>query len=183
MSPADRFRAGLSDDHRDPGAAAGLAGAATRWSGAPVGYRCPFCDLVTGHPSPPTVSTAEDVVHRDDEVLAFVAARWWPDNPGHVLVIPVEHVENLYELPDRLAVPLLRVVRAVAVAMKTAYGCDGVTLRQNNERAGGQTVWHHHTHVVPRWRQDFFRHHTFGDVRPAADRARYADLLRAGLAL
>lgn len=152
-----------------------------RWSHAPAGYRCPFCDVATGRASPPTWSRESDVVLRSPQVVTFVAARWWPDNPGHALVIPAAHVENVYDLGDELAVPLLRAVRAVARAMKTAYGCDGVTIRQNNEPAGGQDVWHHHQHVVPRWAGDWYRSLSLGYVRDPAERAIYADRLRQAI--
>lgn len=151
------------------------------WSHAPAGYRCPFCDVATVRPTPPTWSSEGDIVLHDPQVVAFVAARWRPDNPGHVLVIPCAHVENVYDLTDELAVPLLRTVRSVARAMKTAYHCDGITVRQNNEPAGSQDVWHYHQHVIPRWTGDRYRSLGLGDIRPPAERATYADRLRTAL--
>ncbi|WCO65198.1 HIT family protein [Iamia majanohamensis] len=88
------------------------------------------------------------------DVFVKVNPGWWPRNPGSVLVIPVEHHENLYELPLRLATPMLRAVQSAASAMRTAYGCDGISTRRHNEPAGNQDVWHHHVHVIPRWEGD-----------------------------
>ncbi|MCY3783074.1 MAG: HIT domain-containing protein [Chloroflexi bacterium] len=73
-----------------------------------------------------------------------------PDSPGNDLVIPLAHHENIYALPDDLAARVAHVARRVAMAMRRGYPCDGVTVRQNNEPAGGQDVWHLHTHVIPR---------------------------------
>ena len=96
-------------------------------------------------------------------------------------MIPLAHYENLYALPDDLAARVAQVARRVAIAMRTGYPCDGVTVRQNNEPAGGQDVWHLHTHVVPRYVGD--RSTEARIVRPdAAERARYAVRLRQSLA-
>ncbi len=56
---------------------------------APDGYDCPFCRLADGLDT--TLSSQDDVVYRDDSVTAFLSAGWWPNNPGHVLIIPSEH--------------------------------------------------------------------------------------------
>ncbi|MCE2449016.1 MAG: HIT family protein [Candidatus Latescibacteria bacterium] len=78
-----------------------------------------------------------------------------------------------HELAGRIA----HMVRCVAVAIRTGYPCDGVTVRQNNEPAGGQDVWHLHTHVIPRHIGDGM--HLGVPVRADdRDRARYADRLR-----
>ena len=80
--------------------------------------------------------------------------KWKPSNPGAALVIPIKHYENIYELPDMLGGPIQRAVRETALAMKSAYGCDGVSTRQHNEPAGNQDVWHFHIHVFPRYAGD-----------------------------
>jgi len=80
--------------------------------------------------------------------------KWWPRNPGSVLVIPNGHYENVYDLPVELGTPIQRAVRSAAIAMKAAFGCDGVSTRQHNEPDGNQVVWHYHVHVFPRWSDD-----------------------------
>ena len=87
------------------------------------------------------------------------------------------HHENIYTLPDELAGRIAHMVRRVAVAIRTGYPCDGVTVRQNNEPAGGQDVWHLHTHVIPRYIGDgkYLGVPVRADDR---DRARYAGRLR-----
>lgn len=121
-------------------------------SHAPEGYDCPFCRLAGGGAT--SRSDQDDVVYRDGHVTAFIAASWWPNNPGHVLVIPNAHYENVYELPPALGTPIQRAVRDIALAMKATYGCDGVSTRQHNEPHGNQDVWHYHVHVFPRFAGD-----------------------------
>lgn len=143
-------------------------------SHAPDGYVCPFCrNIATGESDLPL-----DIIHRDDDVLVKVNPGWWPNNPGSVLVIPIQHHENVFDLPVELGTPIQRAVLSAAIAMKAAYGCDGVSTRQHNEPAGNQDVWHYHVHVFPRWEGDGL----YGSHRSPADPTemrRRADLLRA----
>lgn len=90
-------------------------------SHAPHDYACPFCRLIAGADLGPSGSTQRDLVYRDDDVLAFVASKWWPNNKGHVLVVPAAHYENIYELPPDLATPIQRLTRDIALAMKEIY--------------------------------------------------------------
>lgn len=146
-------------------------------SHAPSGYDCPFCRLVAGRAT--ELTDQRDVVHRDDGATAFMSPHWWPGNPGHVLVVPDGHHENLYELPAAAGHAMQDLVRTIALALKRAYGCHGVSVRQNNEPAGGQDVWHVHTHVVPRYTGDAF-HRRIGEfaLSPTPQRHRRAELLR-----
>lgn len=125
-------------------------------------------------------SRESDVVYRDAQVIALIAAKQWPGTPGHVLIVPTAHHENLYTLPDDLGARIHALSRRVALAMKAAYGCEGVSLRQHNEPAGNQDVWHYHLHVFPRWAGDDL-YLTHGAVMPAQRRAGYAARLRANL--
>jgi histidine triad (HIT) family protein len=123
-----------------------------------------------------------DIVWQDDRTTAFIAPRWWPSNHGHVLVIPNLHVENLYAIDDELLGAVYSTVRRVAIALKEAYGCDGVSTRQHNEPGGNQDVWHLHVHVFPRYFGDrlYERHEEVRWTTPA-ERAPYAAKLRAVL--
>jgi histidine triad (HIT) family protein len=80
-----------------------------------------------------------------------VNVKWWPNNRGGLLVVPVDHHENVFDLPPDLGMPIQWAVRQASMALKSAFGCDGVSTRQHNQPAGNQDVWHHHTHVFPRW--------------------------------
>lgn len=143
-------------------------------SHAPAGYRCPFCrDINDGISDYPL-----EIVHQNDDVFVKVNPKWWPNNPGAVLVIPNRHYENIYDLPDELALPIHRAARAAAIAMKEAFACDGVSTRQHNEPAGLQDVWHYHLHVFPRWHNDDL-YALPGTFMPATDIAERAEQLRA----
>jgi histidine triad (HIT) family protein len=121
-------------------------------SHAPAGYECPMCHLLAGHST--EIDAVEDIVRRTDGAAAFVASQWWPNNPGHVMVVPTEHHENLYSIPADAYAAVGDLVREVAVAIRATYGCDGVSTRQHNEPAGNQDVWHLHVHVFPRYEGD-----------------------------
>ena len=149
-------------------------------SHAPDGWKCIFCEIVSGGETPVTKRMA--VVERTPTMTSFVASHWWPANPGHVLVIPNEHVEHLYQFPDDLGSDLMRMTKRVAIAMKLAYRCDGVSTRQHNEPAGYQDVWHFHQHVFPRWTGDsLYERHGERSLATVADIAERAAALRAEL--
>lgn len=116
---------------------------------APQGYVCPFCVLVAGGDNEAPYSVQSDVVLRTGKATAFISSTWWPNNPGHVLVVPDAHVENLYDLKPEVGAEVLDAARRVALAFKAVYRCGGVSTRQHNEPAGGQEVWHYHVHVFP----------------------------------
>lgn len=145
---------------------------------APDGYDCPFCRLAKGLDS--DRSSQDDVIYRDGDVTALISLHWRPNNPGHVLVVPNGHFENVYDLPPELGTPIQRVIRNVAIAMKRAYGCDAVSTVQHNEPHGNQDVWHYHVHVFPRYEGDDL----YGSrrrMKTAEERRPYADMLRNAL--
>ena len=123
---------------------------------APLEYDCPFCLLVQGKESLQGQLKQTDIVFRTADVTAFMATRKYPNNQGHVLVIPNEHFENIYDLPLALSSKIHILSRDIALAMKAEYQCDGITLRQHNEPAGDQNIWHYHLHVIPRYQNDDF---------------------------
>jgi diadenosine tetraphosphate (Ap4A) HIT family hydrolase len=112
---------------------------------------CPFCAYAAGE------FTSELIVFEDEDVLVVPCRGQKPGNRGHCLVVPRAHVPNIYELPDALAAPVLRAVSAAARASKKAFCADGVSVRQNNDAASGQDVFHLHFHVVPRFVGDDFQ--------------------------
>jgi histidine triad (HIT) family protein len=118
----------------------------------PDGYACPFCALLAGEPD--GISVVEDIVRRAELATAFISPRWWPNNPGHVLVVPNAHQENLYDLTPEYGHAVADLVREVAIAIRSSYFCAGTSTRQHNEPAGYQDVWHHHVHVFPRYQGD-----------------------------
>src|SRR5229473_991942 len=78
-------------------------------------YCCPFCLLAQTTPS--SWTTLDDIVLKDEQVLAFVSPTSWPNNPGHVVVvIPIQHFENIYDLPVEMGGVLHAATRTVALA-------------------------------------------------------------------
>lgn len=113
---------------------------------------CTFCAVGAGADGART--TRADVVHRDERTTAFVAAKWWRGNEGHVLVIPNRHARDLYEIANEDLAAVGRTAKLVAAAIRASYGCEGTSMRQHNEPGGGQDVFHFHVHVFPRWAGD-----------------------------
>jgi len=109
---------------------------------------CVFCEIINGQ-IPCTK------VHEDSLTLAFMDIG--EVNPGHVLVAVKPHVENIFGLDDTLAAAVFQTAVRVARAVKIAYSPEGVTLYQANGPAAGQTVFHFHMHLVPRYAKDGMR--------------------------
>jgi len=106
---------------------------------------CVFCKIVAGQ-------IPSSKVHEDELTLAFMDIG--QVNPGHVLVAVKPHVENIFGLDDRLAGAVFQTAARVARAVQEAYAPAGVTLYQANGPAAGQTVYHFHLHIVPRYDKD-----------------------------
>lgn len=106
---------------------------------------CIFCKILAGE----IPSTA---VYEDDDFKAILDVS--PAARGHVIILPKNHAANIYELPDEDASKIMVVAKKIATAIEKAYHCDGVNILQNNGEAAGQTVFHLHVHVIPRFRGD-----------------------------
>ncbi len=106
---------------------------------------CVFCRIVARE-IPATV------VHEDEHTLAFMDLG--QVNPGHVLVAVKAHAENLYALNDGQAGAVLRAAARVARAIRDAFAPQGLSVYQANGKAAGQTVFHYHVHLVPRYEGD-----------------------------
>jgi histidine triad (HIT) family protein len=151
-------------------------------SHAPQGYLCPFCELLAGglH-SADNLCAPTDLIYRSDEVAVIMACDGFGPHGGHAMVIPVDHHEALYDLPDTVAANIMYETRRIALAMKLAWDPEGTSTRQHNEPAGNQHVWHYHQHVFPRFAGD----NLYGHLRhrvSVEERAQKAAQLRAALA-
>jgi len=111
-------------------------------------------------------------VYEDASTLAFMDVM--PQAEGHTLVIPKVAAENLFDLPAADLRTLIEVTQSVAVAVRRAFQPDGLTLMQFNGSEAGQTVFHIHFHVVPRYAGSPLRSHS----RQMADNAVLADHAR-----
>lgn len=106
---------------------------------------CIFCKLANG--DIPTRSIYED---DDFNVILDMG----PATRGHALILPKNHSANLYELPDEEAGKVMKLAKKLATEMTEKLGCDGFNLVQNNGEAAGQTVFHFHLHLIPRYKDD-----------------------------
>ena len=147
---------------------------------APEDYICPFCLVVQGIENEHVLTRQADVVYRDDVVTSVISPHQRPNNRGHVVIFPNQHFENIYDLPDYLAASVHRLARGIAIAMKAAYACEGVSTVQHNEPAGNQDVWHYHLHLFPRYTDDGL-YSSQRELMAADERAGYAQKLRAKL--
>ena len=123
------------------------------------GYVCPLCQIARGVPT--SMGSQEDsVLYRDLFIVVFVAGKWWRCAPGHVIIMPRNHIENIYDMPNDMGHRIFDYSKVVALALKKGYKCEGVSVRQHNEPAGNQDVWHYHLHVHPRYHGDnlYLRH-------------------------
>lgn len=103
-------------------------------------------------------------VYEDDIALAFLDIM--PQADGHTLVIPKLAVRGLFDMPADAWGPFMQRVQKVSVAVKAAMGAEGLNLRQFDGAAGGQTVFHLHVHIVPRWEGVALRRHGELTERP-----------------
>ena len=88
-------------------------------------------------------------VYEDEQTLAFMDVM--PQAPGHTLVIPKQSAENLFDLDPAAGAAVLNTTQKIASAARVAFSADGIMLNQFNGSAAGQTVFHFHIHVIPRF--------------------------------
>lgn len=106
---------------------------------------CIFCKIANG-------DLPSEKVYEDEHVFAFMDIT--PVTKGHLLVIPKNHYENVYDLPADEASHLFSVVPKLAQALKETFqqeGMKGLNLLQNNGAEAGQSVFHFHMHLIPRY--------------------------------
>lgn len=103
---------------------------------------CVFCKIINGE-----LPSAK--VYEDEHVFAFLDLS--QVTKGHTLVIPKEHVPNVYELSEEVAANLFKAVPKIANAVKKAYEPIGLNVLNNNGEAAGQSVFHIHLHIIPRY--------------------------------
>ena len=108
---------------------------------------CIFCKIANGEFSSYTL-------YEDDDFRVIFDIN--PATKGHALILPKEHYKNLFELDDETAAKALVVAKKVATALSNELGCDGFNLLQNNGELAGQTVFHFHIHLIPRYKDDSF---------------------------
>ena len=106
---------------------------------------CIFCKLANG------VFETNTLYEDDDFRVIFDAS---PATKGHVLILPKEHAANVFELSEETASKVFVLVKKIATVLKEVTGCEGVNILQNNGEIAGQTVFHFHMHIIPRYKGD-----------------------------
>ena len=117
-------------------------------------------------------------VYEDDHTLAFMDVM--PQSPGHTLVIPKVEAENLYDIDTATGGAVMATTRKVATAVLAAMKADGIMINQFNGPAAGQTVFHFHMHIVPRFDGVPLRKHS-GDMEDPAVLEEHAAKIRSEL--
>jgi len=150
---------------------------------APAEYDCPFCHIAKREPTQKGPSEP-GIIFQTPDVTAFIAGKWWRSNPGHVVIIPNTHIENLYDMPEALGHAIFDASKKVAIALKEVYQCDGTSTRQHNEPAGNQDAFHFHLHVFPRYTGDnLYLNQNDNYWASLEEQKPYADKLRSYFAL
>lgn len=121
-----------------------------------MGNDCPFCRIVA------SVEDDADIVRETDDSIAIVPLA--PATRGHLLLIPKEHVPDVWSLSTELAEALARDLLPLAHALRTAMEPAGMNVINSSGVAATQTVMHLHIHLVPRWPDD-----AIGDIWPPSD--------------
>lgn len=106
---------------------------------------CIFCKLATGQI--PTHS-----IYEDEDFKVIMDAN--PASKGHCIILPKTHAENLMELPEEYCEKILSVAKKCCSVLMNVLHCDGINVLQNNGAAAGQTVFHLHVHLIPRYEGD-----------------------------
>lgn len=106
---------------------------------------CIFCKLANGEIPSATL-------YEDDEFRVILDLG--PATKGHALILPKEHYANLYEIDEDVLAKAHKLAKKMVIKMTEVLGCDGYNIVQNNGEAAGQTVFHFHIHLIPRYKND-----------------------------
>ena len=106
---------------------------------------CIFCKIAAGEIPSSTIYEDEDF-----RVILDLG----PATKGHALILPKKHFRNIFEMDDETAAKVFVLAKKLACAMKETLHCDGLNVVQNNEEIAGQTVFHFHMHIIPRYEND-----------------------------
>lgn len=106
---------------------------------------CIFCKIANGE-------IPSKTLYEDDSFRVILDIS--PASKGHAIILVKNHAENIYNLSDEDAGKIYVVAKKVAIAMQKVLKCDGMNILQNNGEAAGQTVFHLHMHVIPRYNGD-----------------------------
>ena len=106
---------------------------------------CIFCKLANG-------DIPTNTIYEDDDFRVFLDAA--PATKGHCLIVPKQHFGCLEDLDDGIASKVMPLAKKMMILLKEKLSWDGFNVVQNNGEVAGQTVFHFHTHLIPRYKGD-----------------------------
>lgn len=110
-----------------------------------IDHDCIFCKIASGE-------IPSKTLYEDNEFRVILDIS--PASKGHAIILPKTHITNIFDIEEPEASKLLLIVKKVASAMKEYLHYDGINILQNNGKAAGQTVFHLHVHLIPRYKED-----------------------------
>ncbi len=109
---------------------------------------CVFCEIVSG-------TEKAEILYEDQDTIAFLDIR--PFNFGHSLIVPRKHYENFLDVPSSQLQLLINITQMITAAIKESLMPEGFNILANNGSAAGQTIYHFHFHIIPRYKNDDFK--------------------------
>ena len=107
-----------------------------------LNVNCVFCKIVRKE-------APAGIVYEDAQTMAFMDIR--PVSEGHMLIIPKQHFEDVFDTPEEIVAYVHRITKRIAAAVKEATGAEGISIVQQNGKAAGQDIFHLHVHIIPRF--------------------------------
>ena len=104
---------------------------------------CIFCKIAAGE-------IPSRKIYEDKDLIAIMDLS--PTSKGHSLIIPKEHYTDIYDIDEEIAGKVMKTAKKLATKMTVALNCDGFNLLQNNGETAGQTMFHFHMHLIPRYK-------------------------------
>ena len=133
---------------------------------------CIFCKIANGE-------IPSSTIYEDD--LFRVILDLSPATKGHALILPKKHMANIFEMDEETAEKVFVLASRIAKAMKEALNCDGLNIVQNNGEIAGQTVFHFHMHIIPRYNDDGQQINWVPKTSEAAEREMIAEQIKNAL--
>ena len=106
---------------------------------------CLFCKIIAGE-------IPSNTIYEDDTFKVILDAS--PASKGHALILPKKHYADIYDIDEEVAGKAMKLAKKLAGHMTEVLGCDGFNILQNNHEVAGQTVFHFHMHLIPRYEGD-----------------------------
>ena len=104
---------------------------------------CIFCKIIAGE-------IPSNTIYEDEAFKVILDLA--PAAKGHALILPKEHYADIYEIDEEVAGRAMKLAKKLAIHMTKVLGCDGFNILQNNREVAGQTVFHFHMHLIPRYK-------------------------------